>query len=37
VTAASLAIDNDLPVQEVPYEKLRQQLLQDGQVLEYQR
>jgi hypothetical protein len=36
-TAAALAIDGDLPVQDVPYEKLRQQLLEEGQVLEYQR
>jgi hypothetical protein len=34
-TAAVLAIDGDLPVQDVPYEKLRQQLLADGQVLEH--
>jgi len=33
-TAASIAIDRDLPVQEVPYEQLRAQLLADGQVLE---
>jgi hypothetical protein len=34
-TAASLAIDGDLAVQEVPYADLREQLLADGQVLEY--
>jgi len=33
-TAASIAIDRDLPVQDVPYEQLRAQLLADGQVLE---
>jgi hypothetical protein len=33
-TAAALAIDLKLPVQEVPYEKLRARLLADGQVLE---
>jgi len=33
-TAASLAIDGQTPVQDVPYEKLRQHLLADGQVLE---
>jgi hypothetical protein len=32
-TAACLAIDDDLPVQQVNYEKLRSRLLQDGQVL----
>ncbi len=34
-TAASLAIDNEQKVQEVPYEKLRERLIKDGQVLEY--
>jgi hypothetical protein len=34
-TAASLAIDGDLAVQEVPYADLREQLLADGQVLEF--
>lgn len=34
-TAAALAIDGDLPVQQVPYAKLREQLLKDGQILEY--
>jgi hypothetical protein len=33
-TAAALAIDMKLPVQKVPYEKLRNRLLADGQVLE---
>lgn len=33
-TAASIAIDEDLPVQEVPYAKLRERLLADGQILE---
>ncbi len=35
-TAAVMAIDGKLPVQDVPYEKLRARLLADGQVLEYQ-
>ncbi len=34
-TAAALAIDNQQPVQDVPYQKLRERLLTDGQVLEY--
>ena len=34
-TAAALAIDDNLAVQEVPYPKLREQLLKYGQVLEY--
>jgi len=34
-TAARLAIDNDLSVRDVPYEKLREQLEKDGQRLEY--
>ncbi|MEN8716394.1 MAG: FAD-dependent oxidoreductase [Verrucomicrobiales bacterium] len=33
--AASIAIDDDLAVQDVPYSELRKQLLKDGQVLEY--
>ncbi|MCP5524908.1 MAG: FAD-dependent oxidoreductase [Verrucomicrobiales bacterium] len=33
-TAASLALDADLSVQDVPYARLRQRLLRDGQVLE---
>jgi hypothetical protein len=32
-TAAAIAIDLGVPVQQVPYEKLEQQLLQDGQKL----
>ncbi|MCB1061392.1 MAG: FAD-dependent oxidoreductase [Verrucomicrobiae bacterium] len=35
-TAAAIAIDRDLAVQEVPYEKLRERMLADGQVLEYE-
>lgn len=35
-TAAALAIDGKLDVQDVPYEKLRQRLVADGQVLEFQ-
>lgn len=34
-TAAVMAIDDKQAVQDVPYEKLRAQLLKDGQVLEY--
>jgi hypothetical protein len=34
-TAAALAIDGDSTVQDVPYARLRQRLLADGQVLEY--
>jgi hypothetical protein len=34
-TAASMAIDAKQPVQDVPYERLRERLLADGQVLEY--
>lgn len=34
-TAAALAIDAALPVQDVPYARLRARLLADGQVLEY--
>lgn len=33
-TAAAIAIDDNLSVQQVPYEKLRTHLLRDGQVLE---
>ncbi|HSH92949.1 MAG TPA: FAD-dependent oxidoreductase [Roseimicrobium sp.] len=33
-TAASMAIDAKIPVQDVPYAKLREQLLKDGQILE---
>jgi hypothetical protein len=32
-TAAALAIDGKLAVQDVRYDKLREQLLRDGQVL----
>lgn len=32
-TAASLAIENDVPVQEIDYKKLRERLLADGQIL----
>ena len=34
-TAAVMAIDGGVAVQEVPYAQLREQLLKDGQVLEY--
>ncbi|MDR3403848.1 MAG: FAD-dependent oxidoreductase [Chthoniobacter sp.] len=34
-TAASLAIDGHTTVQDVPYAKLRERLLADGQILEY--
>jgi len=34
-TAAALAIDGNQPVQDVPYAKLRERLLADGQVLQY--
>ncbi len=34
-TAAALAIDADISVQDVPYETLREKLLEDGQVLEH--
>jgi hypothetical protein len=33
-TAAVLALEGDLPVQEVPYSTLRERLLRDGQILE---
>ena len=36
-TAAAMAIDSAIPVQDVPYDKLRARLLADGQVLEYQK
>jgi len=36
-TAAAMAIDAGIPVQDVPYDKLRTRLLADGQVLEYQK
>jgi FAD dependent oxidoreductase len=34
-TAASMAIDAGIAVQDLPYSRLRERLLQDGQVLEY--
>lgn len=34
-TAAVMAIDAKIPVQDVPYEKLREHLLKDGQILHY--
>jgi hypothetical protein len=34
-TAAVMAIDGSLAVQSVPYEKLKEQLLKDGQILNY--
>ena len=34
-TAAVLAIEGRLAVQDVPYAKLRERLLQDGQILKY--
>jgi hypothetical protein len=34
-TAAAMAIDSGIAVQDVPYDKLRARLLADGQVLEY--
>ncbi len=34
-TASCLAIDGDVPVQDVSYPKLQKQLLKDGQILEY--
>ena len=34
-TAASMAIDQEIAVQEVPYSELRERLLADGQILEY--
>ncbi len=33
-TAAAMAIDDEVAVQDVPYEKLRRRLLADGQVLQ---
>jgi hypothetical protein len=36
-TAAAIAIDNSIGVQDVPYATLRERLLADGQVLEYSR
>jgi hypothetical protein len=34
-TAAVMAIDGSLAVQSVPYEKLKEQLIKDGQILQY--
>jgi hypothetical protein len=34
-TAAVMAIDAKIPVQDVPYEKLKERLLKDGQILRY--
>ena len=34
-TAAAIAIDREVTVQDVPYPELRARLLTDGQVLEY--
>lgn len=34
-TAAALAIDDNVPVQKVPYAKLRERLLADGQILKW--
>jgi hypothetical protein len=36
-TAASLAIDLSVSVQDLPYETLRQQLLADGQILDFRK
>jgi len=36
-TAAALAIDGNLKVRDVPYARLRERLLRDGQVLEFER
>lgn len=36
-TAASLALDAEIAVQEVDYQRLRERLLSDGQVLEYEQ
>jgi len=36
-TAAALALDARIAVQDVPYAKLRERLLQDGQILEFHR
>ncbi|MCA9061077.1 MAG: FAD-dependent oxidoreductase, partial [Planctomycetaceae bacterium] len=35
-TAACLAIDEQIPVQDVPYEQLQTRLLADGQVLQWE-
>jgi len=34
-TAAAMALDAGIAVQDVPYARLRERLLRDGQVLEY--
>ena len=34
-TAAAIAVDRGVAVQDVPYDELRARLLKDGQVLEY--
>ncbi len=34
-TAAALAIDSHLAVQDVPYARLRERLVADGQILKY--
>jgi hypothetical protein len=36
-TAAVLALDSQLPVQDVPYARLKERLLKDGQVLHYKK
>jgi len=36
-TAASLALENKTDVPDLPYEKIRKKLLEDGQVLEYRK
>jgi hypothetical protein len=36
-TAAALAIDNKVTVQDLPYAKLRERLLADGQILEWSK
>jgi hypothetical protein len=35
VSAAVIAMDSKIPVQDVPYEKLREKLLKDGQILQF--
>jgi hypothetical protein len=36
-TAAVMAIDSKIPVQEIPYDKLRERLIAEGQILEFTR
>jgi hypothetical protein len=36
-TAAALALDSNIPVQDVPYARLKERLLKDGQVLHYKK